>query len=72
LAVPVATFITLGRVSHFVPFVSRLPAEQPSDDGAEELARRALAVVEQVGTPEFYVARDQRPRASAIRSNDRR
>jgi hypothetical protein len=24
----------------------RLPPEQPSDDGAEELARRALAVVE--------------------------
>ena len=33
----------------------RLP-EQPSDDGAEELARGAAAVVEGVGTGEFYVS----------------
>jgi hypothetical protein len=32
--------------SHDDPSVLPLPSEQPSDDGAEELARRALAVVE--------------------------
>jgi len=42
----------------------RLPAEQPRDDGAKELARRAAAIIEAAGMTLFYAVRDQRTSVS--------
>src|SRR5215212_6933844 len=44
----------------------RLPPEQPSDDGAEELSRRAAAVVDGRWHNEFYAVRE--PPGKSLRS----